>query len=188
MFLKQPVSIDGIEFDALINSDEEYSSDIPQYPVEDGYEVSDNITLKPLELSMTLFVTNTPVTHAMRHGVSPMRVDMVISRLLDMRDKKDLVKIVTSDKTYEDMGLTSISIPKEVKGAREISVSFTKVIKTHTEMVAIPASYGKSGKTGVTAGTAKTASKAASSATSFGSGGTYKAATTSTLGNLLGSD
>lgn len=185
MFLKQPVSIDGIEFDALINSDEEYSSDIPQYPIEDGYEVSDNITLKPLELSMTLFVTNTPVTHAMRHGVYPMRVDMVISRLLDMRDKKELVKIVTSDKTYEDMGLTSISIPKEVKGAREISVSFTKVIKTYTEMVAIPASYGKSGKTGSTAGTAKTAK--VSSSSSFGSGGTYTAATTSTLGSMLGS-
>lgn len=186
--IKQPVSIDGIEFDALIESNEEYASDIPQYPVEEGYVVSDNITLKPLELTMTLFLTNTPVTHALRHGIYPLRVDMVIARLLNMRDKKELVKIVTSDNTYTDMGLTSLSIPKAVKGAREISVTFTKVIKTYTEMVSVPSSYGKSGKTGSTAGVAKTASKAASSATSFGSGGTYKAATTSTLGNLLGSD
>lgn len=156
MALRQPVSIDGIEFDALIESNEEYASDIPQYPVEDGYVVSDNITLKPLELSMTLFLTNTPVTHAMRHGISPMRVDNVISRLMDMREKKDVVKIVTADKTYDNMGLTSLSIPKAVKGSREISVSFTKVIKTSTEQVSIPASYGKSGKTATTAGTAKT--------------------------------
>ena len=166
MFLKQPVSIDGIEFDALINSNEEYSSDIPQYPIESGYEVSDNITLKPLELSMTLFLTNTPVTHALRHGISPMRVDMVISRLLDLRDKKELVRIVTSDKTYKDMGITSISIPKDTKGAREISISFTEVTKTYTEMVAVPASYGKSGNTGSSAGAAKTVTSAASSSLS----------------------
>lgn len=156
MTIKQPVSIDGITFDALIESDEEYTSDIPQYPVEDGYIVSDNVTNKPLELSMTLFLTNTPVTHAARHGISPMRVDEVTSRLLQMREKKDVVKIVTSDKTYDDMGLTSLSIPKEVKGSREIKVTFQKVIKTHTEQVNIPESYGKSGKTGANAGTAKT--------------------------------
>ena len=160
MFIKQPVSIDGITFDALIDTDETYSSDIPQYPVEDGYVVSDNITLKPLELKLKLFLTNTPVTHAFRNGVSPMRVDEVISRLMDMREKKDVVKIVTSEKTYEDMGMTSLSIPKVVKGSREISVTFVKVIKTHTEQVAIPASYGKSGKTGSVAGTVK--SKASS--------------------------
>jgi hypothetical protein len=158
MALKQPVSIDGIEFDALIEQNEQYDSDIPQYPVEAGYVVSDNVTLKPLQLTMTLFVTNTPVTHAMRHGIHPFRVDLVEARLLQMRDKKDVVTIVTCDKTYKDMGLTSLSIPKTVSGSREISVTFQKVIKTYTQMVAIPSSYGKSGATGATAGTAKTSS------------------------------
>ena len=32
----QPVSIDGIEFDALISSSESLAADIPQYPVEGG--------------------------------------------------------------------------------------------------------------------------------------------------------
>ena len=156
MTIRQPVSIDGIEFDALIEKEESYNSNVPQYPVEDGYTVSDNVTNKPLELSMKLFLTNTPVTYATRHGVSHLRVDDVISRLLKMRDKKDVVKIVTADKTYDDMALTSLTIPKTTKGSREISVSFQKVIKTHTEQTTIPASYGKSGKTGVNAGTAKT--------------------------------
>ena len=44
---KQPVSINGVEFDALIESEEGYEAQIPEYPTEKGLSVSDNITLKP---------------------------------------------------------------------------------------------------------------------------------------------
>lgn len=44
---KQPVSINGVEFDALIDSDEGYEAQVPEYPTEKGFSVSDNITLKP---------------------------------------------------------------------------------------------------------------------------------------------
>lgn len=42
----KPVSIAGIEGDALISEDISYSTDIPEYPVENGYNVSDTIILK----------------------------------------------------------------------------------------------------------------------------------------------
>ncbi len=179
MAMKQPVSINGVEFDALISSEESYSSDIPQYPVEEGYCVSDNITNQPMKLNLTLFLTNTPVTHRFTHGIYPMRVEMVMAQLLALRDKKEPVTIVTCDKTYKNMGLISISNPKAVKGAREITLEFTEVIITYTEAVGIPESYGKSGSTGTSAGTASTTSVASTPV----SGG---ASTTSTLASLTG--
>ena len=43
---KQPVSVDDIEFDALIDSEEGYEADVPEYPTERGFSVSDTIVLK----------------------------------------------------------------------------------------------------------------------------------------------
>ena len=43
----QPVSIDGIEFDALIESTEGFEAEVPEYSIETGFSVSDTIILKP---------------------------------------------------------------------------------------------------------------------------------------------
>ena len=42
---KQPVSVDDIEFDALIDSEEGYEADVPEYPTEKGFSVSDTIVV-----------------------------------------------------------------------------------------------------------------------------------------------
>ena len=65
---KQPVSINGIEFDALIDESRTLEATVPEYSVESGFSVSDAIILSPEKLDMTLFVTNTPVTWYNRHG------------------------------------------------------------------------------------------------------------------------
>ena len=51
MKAKQPVSINGIEFDALIDQTVDYEADVPEYVTEKGFSVSDNIALKPETLS-----------------------------------------------------------------------------------------------------------------------------------------
>ena len=67
----KPVSIAGIEGDALISEDISYSADIPEYPVENGYNVSDTIILKPIQLSITLYISDSPATWRNRKGHSP---------------------------------------------------------------------------------------------------------------------
>lgn len=157
----QPVSIDGIEFDALITSSESLAADIPQYPVEDGYEVSDTMILKPLSLEITVFVSNTPLTHLERFGGAEKcrtRVDDVVAQLKQMRAGRKLVTITTNDATYRNMGLESMSIAKSLETgyARQIPMTFKEVIITSTQTVAVPASYGKSGATGASGGNAST--------------------------------
>lgn len=159
----EPVSIDGIEFDAHISSNENLTSDIPRYPVEDGYEVSDTIILKPLELEIVVYVSNTPVTHLRRFGGPQKvknRVDDVISKLKQMRDSRKLVTITTNDATYKNMGLETLTITKSIETgyARQIPMTFREVIITSTAAVDLPAEYGKSGTTGADAGTAGTTS------------------------------
>lgn len=157
---KQPVSIDGIEFDALLDQSRDYEAVVPEYPTEKGFSVSDTIVLKAETISMTLYVTDTPVTWKNRFGSGAGRVESVIKRLEQLYFAKKVFTVVTSDAVYDNMVLTSMSIAKssDVGYAREIPISLKKIIVTESSTVTIPDSYGKSGTTGASAGTANTTS------------------------------
>lgn len=153
-----PVSVAGIEFDALISESRTLAADTPEYPVETGFVISDSIVLKPQVLSMTLFLTDTPVTWRQRFGSSKGRIRDVIKRLEDIYFSRELVTVVTSERTYSNMAITGITFAKSADTgyAREIPISFKEVRVTKSTTVTIPAAYGKSGASGVNAGTAGT--------------------------------
>ena len=171
----QPVSINGLEFDALIDESRTLEATVPEYSVESGFSVSDSVILNPEKLSMTLFVTNTPVTWYRRHGASPTRVDNVVKQLEELYFAKEPVTIVTSDATYTSMAIESITISKslEIGYARQIPISFKKIRVTTGKTTTIPDSYGKSGATAASAGTASTStgSSGGGSGSGAGSGG-----------------
>lgn len=154
----KPVSVAGIEFDALIEETKTMESTIPVYPVEDGFPVSDTIVLDPIKVAMTLYVSNTPVTWLYRHGTSASRVQYICEQIENLWLSRSLVKIVTTDAIYTNMGLTSISIKKsrEIGYAREISLTAQKVRVTSRKTTDIPDYILKSGESGASAGTAST--------------------------------
>ena len=170
---KQPVSINGIEFDALIDESRTLEATVPEYSVESGFSVSDAIILSPEKLDMTLVVTNTPVTWYNRHGGSQNRVDSVVKQLEELYYAGEPVTIVTSDATYSNMAIESITFSKstEVGYAREIPISFKKIRVTSAKTTTIPNSYGKSGATGASAGTASTSSGSSGGGSSGGGSG-----------------
>ncbi len=152
----KPVSLAGIEFDALIDEQKTMSATIPTYPVEDGFPISDTIILDPIKVQMTLYVSNTPVTWLYRHGSSNDRVNRICEQIENLWLDKEMVKVVTTDTIYKDMGITSITIKKSRESgyAREISLSLQKVRITKVLTVIIPSYVLKSGKTMANAGTA----------------------------------
>ena len=154
----QPVSIAGLEFDALLNETKKLTATIPTYTVEEGFSVSDAIINEPITLSLTLYVTNTPVTWLDEHGEDEERIREVIDRLEEIWEEKELVKIVTTNAIYTDMGITSISIAhQEGDGyARRISIEAQKVYQTSRETTLIPSSSSMSGESGASGGSANT--------------------------------
>lgn len=154
----RPVSVAGIEFDALIDETKTFSASVPVYPVEEGFPVSDSIILDPLSVQMTLYVSNTPVTWLYRHGSSNSRVRQICDMIENLWLSKQLVKIVTADAIYTNMGLTSISIKKskEIGYAREISLTAQKVRVTALKTAEIPAYILKAGETQANVGRAST--------------------------------
>ena len=156
----QPVSIEGIEFDALISEDKDYTATIPTYPVEEGFPVSDTIVNDPISVKMTLVLTPTPVTWMIRHGIlhGYIRVQNILKQLEELYMSKKLVKVVTSDTMYTDMGITSMSIHKSKESGygRQVDVTFQKVRVTSRQTTDIPDDVVKSGQTEADAGAAAT--------------------------------
>lgn len=168
----QPVSINGLEFDALISESRTLEATVPEYSVETGFSVSDSIILSPEKMEMTLFVTNTPVTWYRRHGASQNRMDSVVKQLEELYFAKEPVTIVTSDATYTSMAIESLTISKSLETgyARQIPISFKKIRVTTAKTTTIPDSYGKSGKTAASAGTASTSTGSSGGGSGSGSG------------------
>lgn len=166
--VKVPVSIEGIEFDALITEDRSFEASVPEYSVEEGFSVTDAIIIGTEKLSMTLFVTNTPVTWYRRHGSSQSRVRDICSRLEQLFLEAIPVTVITNDAVYKSMAIESISFSKSLEQgyAREIPISFKKIRVTKAKTTTIPDHYGKSGGTGTSAGSANT-----STGSTGGSGG-----------------
>ena len=100
---KQPVSVAGIEFDAVLDIKESHSSTIPQYPIDEGYSVQDNVALDPMSLIMTLYVTATPITWLSRHGSGEGRVRQIWNQLFGMYSQKTPITVITPDASYSNM-------------------------------------------------------------------------------------
>lgn len=185
----RPVSIWGVEFDALIDESKTLSATIPAYPVEDGFPVSDTIILDPVSIKMTLYISNTPVTWLYRHGTSTDRVNKICDLLEQKWLSKQLAKIVTTDAIYKDMGITSIAIKKskEIGYAMEVSLSAQKVLITKRKTVSIPSYILKSGETKANAGTASTSQTSGKSSTGSGSSGSSGGGGSSNSGGKSGS-
>ena len=184
---KQPVSVDDIEFDALIDSEEGYEADVPEYPTEKGFSVSDTIVLKADTLNMTLYVTDTPVTWRERTGSGPGKTEGVVRRLKDLYFAKKILEVTTTDCVYSNMVITSMNIKKsvEVGYAREIPIAFKKIEVTETATAEIPASYGKSGKTAKAAGKASTTASSTAGSSSSGGSSASGSSSSSSRGSVL---
>lgn len=152
----QPVNIGGIECDALIHHELSLEMEIPDYPVEEGFSVQDTMIQKPKTLSLTVIVTNTPITF--RSHASPGRVQQVASRFQELYAKRELITVTSSKGVFKNMGITSLSLPYDVstKTSLEIPITLKEVLTTSSKTVTIPSEYGRGGDTGTTAGTAST--------------------------------
>ena len=153
----QPVNIGGIECDALIHHELSLEMEIPDYPVEEGFSVQDTMIQKPKTLSLTVIVTNTPITF--RSHASPTRVQQVASRFQELYAKRELITVSSAKGIFKNMGVTSLSLPYDVstKTSLEIPITLKEVQTTAAKTVTIPSEYGRGGDTGTTAGTAATA-------------------------------
>jgi hypothetical protein len=59
---KDPGRIGSLTLDATLDDSHEFSNEVTSFPIEEGSDINDHIKKEPMSLSITGFITNSPVT------------------------------------------------------------------------------------------------------------------------------
>lgn len=114
------ILIDGFPIDLALSENHVYESEVSEYPVEDGSDVTDNIRPKPITVTLEGLVSDSPLQQVrntrVNKGLGPnagvLPSTEAYLRLLKIREKREPVTIVTSLNWFESMALKSLSIPR----------------------------------------------------------------------------
>lgn len=167
-YIAQPASI---ELDVLLDETHEWSSDVTTNEVEDGVRITDHIRLLPDRLTFTGMISNTNLSGSFVNiilgqisafidgagGVDRMQTSFDLLRA--MHEARTPVTVYTKWRVYENMALTSCSIPRNasIGQSAQFTLSFTEIRIVSTQTVEVPPGISakkdakEGGKTGDTA-------------------------------------
>lgn len=144
-----------IEFDALLDEQAEFKSDVTQYEVEEGSPVSDHIRNLSDEIRFTGIISNAWL-YAETSGDTGQsggadgnevaeRLQPVFDKLRKLHTDKQTVSVYTRFATYSDMALRSCVIPRNAGdgGVLNFTLEFVKIRKVDTQSVDVPTGISK---------------------------------------------
>lgn len=156
------MGVAAIELDALLNETTVMSSQITEYPVEDGTIVSDHITLDSERLTIEGVISGAGSLFGIKAG----KAELINAKetLRELHRTRELITIVTGVDLYEDFAIESCSIARNNECGEQYQVELTlrKIKKVTLKTEDMPpeksgkSTQGKAGKTKSNAGKAKT--------------------------------
>lgn len=154
------IAIDGYIIDVAVKEEHGFENEITEHPVEQGADIVDHVRARPIVVTLEGVVSDTPVqdfVRASRTAALPSRE--ALDRLLAIRNARQPVEIVTSIRTYTDMMLESLTVPRDA--ATGDALAFTarfrqiRIVTTQRAVVDIPRAKGKTNRGQVTVGEAE---------------------------------
>jgi hypothetical protein len=128
-----------VKLDATIATGLSFPSTVTEHAIEDGSTIADHVRNNPDVVTVTGFVTNTPAVLA-GVGADDGLARGALDSLLEMRDNKEIVQIVTDVKLFTDMMMTSLDVPRDAANANSLNFTavFQEVRKVATEVTQFP--------------------------------------------------
>lgn len=122
--------IDNYLIDVMTSEEHVYEADITDYPVEDGADVTDNIRPKGVQVTVHCIISNTPFGPISDVRTSTPPADECYEHLRQLIKNRALVTIRTSLKTFNNMALKSLTIPRRSGGGDflEFTATFIHVV------------------------------------------------------------
>ena len=139
-----------VQFDCTLSERHSDEAEITEHPVELGANVSDHIRKLPASIELNGMVTNTPIVFlASLFAESPVitdflsksdRVEAAYAELQRIMDDGELVDVVTSLRTYDNMAITGLIVDrdKETGNVLNCVVSLKELIIATTLAVDLP--------------------------------------------------
>ena len=136
----------NIELDAMLDESHEWSAEATSNPVEEGAPVTDHVIEQADKLTIRGVVTDAPLNASssilglIGGGSADNKTQSVFDLLNTLIKKREVLTVYTKHKTYDDMVLTSVTIPRSasVGEAVEFRAEFIHIRKVATQTVDVP--------------------------------------------------
>lgn len=127
----------AIIFDALLTSTHKSSATITKHPVEAGSNISDHMVKNPDSLTLSVVVTNSPLSVPFGQTADPERAQKAHIALLDMQAAGVAVDVLTTWKKYKSMAITEVShtIDAKTGGMASLSVTLEEIRTVESQLV-----------------------------------------------------
>ena len=137
----------NIELDAVLDENHEWSAEATSNPVEEGAPVTDHVIEQSDKLTIRGVVTDAPLNASssilgfIGGGSADNKTQTVFDLLDTLIKKREVLTVYTKHKTYSDMVLTNVTIPRSasVGEAIEFRAEFIHIRKVATQTVDVPA-------------------------------------------------
>lgn len=124
-----PIILGDINLELISDVNESYQNDVPVIPIDDGTQISDNISQSPLTLSFKVLLAGD------NHKE-------IFEKILQMRDKRELVDLYMI-KLYKNLAITGIEVTIESLYYIEFTISFVQVQIANIQMIPSPSKEAK---------------------------------------------
>lgn len=153
--------IDNWPYDGSLSETHTRSSEVTDFPVESGSDLTDNIRQLPAEVEIEGIVSNTPIGKmALLRGLDggndgtgsdgEKPANEALARLEGIWERRQPVTIQTDLKLYTNMAMTSLEIPRDptTKNVLKFTASFKQikiVTNQRSTVKAVPTATGRGG-------------------------------------------
>lgn len=164
---RKAAKLGTLQLDATIREVHSYRNQPTQFPVEDGYDINDNIRLEPEEYEVSGFVTNSPISLFQKNNAQILKktnneievidlqdtevvnnVELAVNELLRISGRKingervdpEVITIVTGLRVYDNMVITDLTIPRDSATGQSLrfNARFKKIQIVNTETILLP--------------------------------------------------
>lgn len=145
IYRREPGKIGELELDVTVAENHTFNSLVTKFSIESGGKVSDHIINEPVRLTMTGFITNSPIKLIGRGEtlrefglkVISNNVQNAFILLTDLREIKEPFTVVTGLKVYRSMVFENINIPRDRTTGETLRFTavLTRISKAKTKKI-----------------------------------------------------
>lgn len=132
--------IGDLTLDATISESHEMTAEVTDFPVEEGSDISDNRRIAPRVVTLDAVISSAPTSFAQIAGpLAPMSVPDGFKALEELFASDDLVTLVTKLRTYENMLITRLTVPRSNENGEAVffSIELKQIQLVSTQRVQV---------------------------------------------------
>lgn len=130
-----------ITLDATLDANLSHTLNVTDFPVEDGSSISDHAQKQPDVVTLRGVVSSTPLRIVSLDALTgDARPRAAFEVLEELQNSKELVRIVTDLKTYDNMALTTLAAPRrqDTTNALFFTATFRELRLVSSQIVQLP--------------------------------------------------